>query len=761
MKKWFHLTIQKSLLIALILLSGLVLVSSIIIWTVFERINKEQQTLLTHSLPVMRFADNAADSGGDLLALSSSLSRELSKSDYSRLQRRADFLLTQARQDIAGFDDNSSNFSNTQQLKLKVQQLMEKIRLQLNLQKDILENKQSIEKIMEYLYKRIDELLIDIKLVNTEILSKALDERGSDFSIDNSQKNVLVEMRFEVLRIESLVERLLLVDTVEKVNKEENLNKLYIRKISTQLLSLNESQKQYLGKNILKINNTFLQNNSIFELITVRLNNVNKLVRLKEESLALSQDLNSLYSAISLKANYDVDLGAQSLVDVVETSKLILLMSSIVFLSVVIFLYIFFIRPKVINRLVGLKNNTRAIADNKYDVNIDVAGDDEITAMATSLAYFRDQLIEKDEVQQALADREETLSTVVNNAAEGLFTVDTAGIVQTFNPACESIFELHFDNAIGEDVLRFLPSAFEVFTEHEKNAAGDSYIVCENYQMPAFRADGSEFTSSLSVSLINLSGRYLYSCFVRDITAEQMAKEKIETLVNELMTSNADLERFAYSCSHDLQEPVRMVLSFSDLLKEHLGEEMDEKTAKYLGFITNGAQNAKELIKDILAYSRLDQSSVKKEWVASDTLYEKVKGSIVILQEELNGKFDWDGDDIKINGVESQLVQLLTNLVTNGLKYNHSSEPKVTVNISESDDDWLMTVKDNGIGIDQRYHKIIFEVFRRLVTKREYVGSGIGLSICKKIVEKHHGEIWLESQPGQGSQFFIRLPKSV
>ncbi len=760
MKKRFRLTIQKSLSIALILLSGLVLVSSIISWSVFERINQEQQALLTHSLPLMRFADNAADSGGDLLALSASLSQELSETDFSFLKRKAAFLLTQTQQDVASFEDSSSNFSNTQQLKLKVQQLIERIRQQLRLQQDILLNKKLIKEGVGYLHQEIEGLLIDIKLVSSELILQSLDVGIDNFVIDD-QKNILVEMRFELLRIESVIERLLLVDTAEQIKREEDLNRLHIRKISTQLLNLNKGQKKRLGKNIAKINNALLQENNVFELISARVDNFNQLAKLQEENVTLSQDLNSLYSAISLKSNYDVDLGAQSLVDVIKTSQFTLLTSSIVFFLVVLCLYYFVIRPKIINRLVGLERDTRAIADNNYDIDIDISGHDEISAMATSLAYFRKQLIEKEEVKRALTDREETLSTIVKNAAEGLFTVDVHGFIKTFNPACESIFELNFDNAVGEKISQFLPSADDVFAEHKKRASGDSYIVCENYQTPAFRADGSEFVSSLSVSLINLSGRYLYSGFVRDITAEQMAKERIETLVNELMTSNADLERFAYSCSHDLQEPVRMVLSFSDLLKEHLGNDMDEKTAKYLGFIVNGAQSAKELIKDILAYSRLDQSSVKKEWVTTDALCEKVKNSIVALQEELNGKFEWGGGSIEMNVVESQLVQLLTNLVTNGLKYNHSSEPAVSIKVSESDNDWLLVVEDNGIGIDERYHKKIFEVFRRLVTKREYVGSGIGLSICKKIVEKHHGEIWVESQVGQGSQFFVRLPKSV
>ena len=223
------------------------------------------------------------------------------------------------------------------------------------------------------------------------------------------------------------------------------------------------------------------------------------------------------------------------------------------------------------------------------------------------------------------------------------------------------------------------------------------------------------------------------------------------------MRSNADLERFAYSCSHDLQEPVRMVLSFSELLQQRIGSTLDESSSKYLGYILRGASSAKQLIQDMLAYSRLDQSTMNREWVTIGELCQKVEAATVVSREECRGEFHWSSGDLKLHVVTSQVVQLLTNLIANGLKYNKSEVPVVSLSVTLEDSSWLICVADNGIGIDSRYKQQIFTMFSRLVSKGEYEGSGIGLAICQKIAERHGGSIWVESELGRGSQFYVRL----
>ncbi len=234
-----------------------------------------------------------------------------------------------------------------------------------------------------------------------------------------------------------------------------------------------------------------------------------------------------------------------------------------------------------------------------------------------------------------------------------------------------------------------------------------------------------------------------------------------ELLVKKLTESNEELHRFAYICSHDLQEPLRMMHSFSEKLEQHmqLADALDEKAARYLKYIVDGANRAQALIRDILDYSRLDTTLLKPEAVNLNELVDLVRDNLL----ENPG---YDGAEVSHSNLptvlahRTQMYQLLVNLITNGLKYQRDNQhPRAWVSAETLSNHWRIAVNDNGIGIDHRHHKKIFEVFKRLHRNEEYSGTGIGLAICKKIVERHGGEIWVESEPGKGSSFFFTVPK--
>ncbi len=233
-----------------------------------------------------------------------------------------------------------------------------------------------------------------------------------------------------------------------------------------------------------------------------------------------------------------------------------------------------------------------------------------------------------------------------------------------------------------------------------------------------------------------------------------------ELLVKKLTDSNEELHRFAYICSHDLQEPLRMMHSFSEKLEQHLQlAAADEKAARYLKYIVDGANRAQALIRDILDYSRLDTTLLKPESVNLNELVD-------LVRENLRANPGYEGADVTHSDLptvlahRTQMYQLLVNLITNGLKYQRDDcQARTWVNAEDLAGHWKISVSDNGIGIDARHHKKIFEVFKRLHRNEEYSGTGIGLAICKKIVERHGGEIWVESEPGKGSSFFFTIPK--
>jgi two-component system CheB/CheR fusion protein len=234
--------------------------------------------------------------------------------------------------------------------------------------------------------------------------------------------------------------------------------------------------------------------------------------------------------------------------------------------------------------------------------------------------------------------------------------------------------------------------------------------------------------------------------------------DQLNKRADELASSNAELERFAYVASHDLQEPLRMVSSFLQLLEKKYKNELDETAIQYINYAVDGADRMKRLILDLLEYSRVGTNQDKQ--VRTD-MGKVVKGVIDIFStkiDETSAKVTIHPmPEIKANA--SQMSQLIQNLVGNGLKYNRSAIPELEIGCREEADVWKFYIKDNGIGIDPKFYNKVFVIFQRLHGRNQFSGTGIGLAICKKIVEKHGGNIWIESAVGKGSTFFFTIKK--
>lgn len=257
-----------------------------------------------------------------------------------------------------------------------------------------------------------------------------------------------------------------------------------------------------------------------------------------------------------------------------------------------------------------------------------------------------------------------------------------------------------------------------------------------------------------------------FSGTLQDITDRKKAELQLQNLnadlekrAVELNASNAELERFAYVASHDLQEPLRMVTSFLALLQKKHRNEFDETSQKYIHFAVDGAERMKGLIQDLLQYSRLGSSREAFDRVDLNDLLNEVRHVYEQAINEQGGK--WTASNLPVvTGNKLLLYQLFQNLVGNALKYRGEENPVIAIGCSDRGNEWQFFVKDNGIGIDPRYFDKIFIIFQRLHNKTAYSGTGIGLAICKKIVERHGGRIWVESHPGQGSTFYFTLQKT-
>jgi PAS domain S-box-containing protein len=242
-----------------------------------------------------------------------------------------------------------------------------------------------------------------------------------------------------------------------------------------------------------------------------------------------------------------------------------------------------------------------------------------------------------------------------------------------------------------------------------------------------------------------------------DIDRLKQAEEGLRSVAAELSRSNQDLEQFAYVSSHDLQEPLRMVASFSGILRDRYADKLDDKGKEYLGFVMEGAHRMQSLVEGLLQYSRIGTRGNPPEPMdvqrAVDAALANLRASI-----EESGAAITTGPLPSIRAERTQMTQLFQNLIGNAIKFRSDRPPEIHVGAERQDRSWLFWVKDNGIGIDPKFKDKIFVIFQRLHARDKYPGTGIGLAVCKKIVERHGGEIRVESQPGQGSTFLFTIP---
>jgi light-regulated signal transduction histidine kinase (bacteriophytochrome) len=236
------------------------------------------------------------------------------------------------------------------------------------------------------------------------------------------------------------------------------------------------------------------------------------------------------------------------------------------------------------------------------------------------------------------------------------------------------------------------------------------------------------------------------------------AEEKIRCTLIDLERSNKELEQFAYVASHDLQEPLRMVSSYTQLLAQRYEGQLDEKAKKYIDYAVDGAVRMQRLINDLLTYSRVSTRGKPLEPIdASSVLGETIGNLYAAIQES---RAIVTNDDLPtVRADAGQLLQVFQNLIANALKFHGTDSPRIHVSARDAGHEWVFSVRDNGIGIDPQYKESLFVIFRRLHTRQEYPGTGIGLAVCKRIVERHGGRIWFESEPGKGTTFFFTAPK--
>jgi len=377
-------------------------------------------------------------------------------------------------------------------------------------------------------------------------------------------------------------------------------------------------------------------------------------------------------------------------------------------------------------------------------------------------AAIRDISLRKN-AEKHLAQMEGRYRGLLEAAPDAMVVVNQGGDIVLLNLQAEKQFGYHRDELVGQPVANIIPEGFaERLVADDLRSAEDALAqqIGTGIDLIARRKDGSEFPIELMLSQLANADGILVTAAIRDISLRKAADGNLSRKVEELSRSNEELGQFAYIASHDLQEPLRMVISYTQLLSRRYKGKLDADADEFIGFAVDGANRIQRLIQDLLIYLRVGT----KENNLVDTSSEDALRQALL---NLRGAIEDSGALVThdplptVMADEGQLIQLFQNLVGNAIKFQNLGVPRIHVSAAEIPGErYTFSVQDNGLGIDPQYFERIFGMFQRLHKRDEFSGTGIGLAICKKIMERHGGNISVTSKPGEGSTFRFNLAES-
>lgn len=366
-------------------------------------------------------------------------------------------------------------------------------------------------------------------------------------------------------------------------------------------------------------------------------------------------------------------------------------------------------------------------------------------------------ITERKKAENELTKSEVMFRKVWENSFDGMRLINKKGIMIKVNDAFCNMVGMPKEELEGQLFTKIYRSS------HEELLRKAVYRIATRTTVPRYIEkfdlwNGKSIWFEVSNTLMSMghSSPMLLSIF-RDISQRKLFEERLNRTITKLEESNRELEQFAYVASHDLQEPLRMVSNYTQLLAKRYQNKLDETGREFISYAVNGAMRMQSLIKDLLAYSRVTTKARPFETVNCNEVLKEVLLDLKLAIEESKAVITYDPLP-EIMADATQFRQLLQNLLSNSLKFR-SEKPEIHISAESRSNEWLFKITDNGIGIDPQYFERIFMLFQRLHDSGTYPGTGIGLAICKKIVERHGGQMYVESQPGRGTTFYFTIPK--
>jgi PAS domain S-box-containing protein len=367
------------------------------------------------------------------------------------------------------------------------------------------------------------------------------------------------------------------------------------------------------------------------------------------------------------------------------------------------------------------------------------------------LAIIRD-ISERKQAEALLRDSEARFRSIVDSSPTAIYTYSLeAGdrlVLTGANPSADRIIGISHHELVGKTIEEAFPelAATEIPEMYRSVARGE--LGSQSFEVPY---EDDRFSGYYSVTVFRMGPNTIAVDFL-DISDRKRAENELRERTDELVRSNAELEKFAYIASHDLQEPLRMVASYTQLLQRRYEGRLDADADDFIGYAVDGASRMQALINELLAYSRVGTQGAPFAKTDLDDVLERVVRALGPALSESGGQVTY-GEMPTIVCDPTQMGQVFQNLIANALKFRGHEPPVVRVVAQRGEGEWEFSVKDNGIGIEPEFSDRIFVIFQRLQSRAEYPGTGMGLAICKRIVERHGGKIWVESEPGHGSDF--------
>lgn len=381
--------------------------------------------------------------------------------------------------------------------------------------------------------------------------------------------------------------------------------------------------------------------------------------------------------------------------------------------------------------------------------------------VARQIADLRAEVQGHQKTAEALKRAEEQVRLIIDTAYDAFIRIDGAGRITDWNRAAEIVFGWSRDEVVGK------PMAEVIIPLQDREAhrlgfqrfllTGVGPFLNKRVELTALHRQGHGFPVEATIWPSRTGEDWTFNAFVRDITARRRAEKELSRRAEEIERSSIDLDQFARVASHDLQEPLRSISSYVQLLHQRYGGKLDRDAEEFIRFASEGAARMQRIIEDLLTYTQVDRQARPAE---PTELAAAVDDALAELRTATtsSGASVTMGDLPTLKVDRGQIALVFRHLLDNAIKFRGGRTPQIRITAERKGDDWHIHVKDNGIGFDQSFAERLFAIFQRLHGRTEYPGTGIGLAICKKVISRHRGRIWADSRSGEGSTFSFSLP---